>query len=93
MVSKRKGGGVMAFRRTKAVIVALAIGGIPLITMANCDPYTNAFDFFRDDDCGDYYYDSGYYCDDYYYGDYYYDDYYYDPYYDDYYYDDCWFCF
>ena len=82
----------MAFRRTKALIVALAIGGIPLITMANCDPYTRAFDFFRDDDYGDYYYD-GYYYDDYYYGDYYYDDYYYDPYYDDYYYDDCWFCF
>ena len=79
----------MAFKRTKALLIALAVGGIPLITMANCDPVTGALDFFRNDDYGG----SGYYDDYYYSGDYYYDDYYYDPYYDDYYYDDCWFCF
>ncbi len=70
--------------RAKRLILALACAGIPLVTVGTCDPYTGAFDFFRDDD-NDYYYD----------GYYYYDDYYYDDYYDDgyyYYYDDCYDC-
>ncbi len=57
--------------RMKALFVAVACGGIPLVTEVNCDPY-GAY-FFRDDD-SDYY-------DDYYYDDYYYEDYYCDPYY------------
>lgn len=60
--------------RWKATLVALACGGIPLVTAASCDPYYG-MSFFRDDD-SDYYYD------DYYYDDYYFDGgYYCDPYY------------
>lgn len=77
----------MALKKMKALLIALAIGGMPLVTTATCDPRTGALDFFRDDD------DYGLY-DVVYYDDWYYDDYYYDPYYyDDYYYDDCLFCF
>ena len=70
----------MARRKLKIWLVALACGGFALITSATCDPYTGAFDFYRDDDAG--YYDDGYYYDDWYYYD---DGYYYE--------DDCFFCF
>jgi hypothetical protein len=79
----------MALKRTKALLIGLAVGAIPLVTMGSCDPVTGALDFFRDDD------NYGYYYDDFFYGDYFYDDYYYyDPYYYDdyYYYDDCFWC-
>lgn len=56
--------------RAKALFVAVACGGIPLVTSATCDPYYGTLDFFRDDD-SDYYYDDGFY---------YEDPYYYDPY-------------
>lgn len=56
----------------------MAIGGIPLVTAASCDPY-GGIAFFRDDDNGDGYvdvvYDDWYYdCWDCFYDDYYYDD-------------------
>ncbi len=63
-------------QRTMGMLVGLAIGAIPLITTATCDPVTGAFDFFRDDDFDD---ECCY--DDYYYEDYYYyDDCYFDCY-------------
>jgi len=49
--------------RAKLVFVALACGGIPLVTTATCDPYTGFLDVYRDDDS--FYYD-GYYTDAYY---------------------------
>jgi hypothetical protein len=61
------------------LIKALAVvagAGAPLITSVTCDPYYG-FDFYRDDDYGDYY------------DDYYYDDYYADFYYEDCF----WWCF
>jgi len=73
---------IMGVKKTiKAWCLALATASTTLITAATCDPYTGFFDFYRDDDSGDYYYD-----------DYYYDDgFYYD---DPFYYDDCFFgCF
>jgi hypothetical protein len=80
------GGNIMALKRTKALLIALAVAATPLVTTAACDPRTGTFDFFRDDD------DRGlfdvFYYDDYYSDPYYYDDYYYD----DYYYEDCFFC-
>jgi hypothetical protein len=60
--------------RLKALFVAAACGGIPLITEATCDPY-GAY-FFRDDDFDDYYYDDGFY---------YEDPFFYDPYCDPFY--------
>ena len=51
------------------MLAVLAIGGIPLITTATCDPVSGAFDFLRDDD-----FDDGCCYDDYYYDYYYYDD-------------------
>ena len=59
--------------KTKALLVALACAGMPLVTSGGCDPRTGMFDFYRDDD-GYYYYDDTYYYDDYYYDDYYYYD-------------------
>ena len=50
-------------------LLGIALGGIALVTTATCDPYSGAFDFFRDDD--------GFYYDDYYYDDVYVD--YYGP--------------
>lgn len=76
-------------RKAKALLLAIGIGAMPLVTAASCDPVTGMFRFFRDTDN---YYDDGYYYDDYYYGGYYggyYDDYYYE----DYYYDDCYYCY
>lgn len=66
----------MTRRKIKLALFALLCGGAPLVTIANCDPYTGYLDFFRDDDA-DYYYDGGYY-DDYYYDDYYYEEVYYE---------------
>jgi len=60
-------------RRTKAMLVGLAVGAIPLVTTATCDPVTGAFDFFRDDDFDDCCYDDYYYEDYYYYDDCYFD--------------------
>lgn len=57
----------MKLDRAKKIFIAVALGGIPLVTSGSCDPYSGAFDFFRDDD-------DGYYYDDYYYDDYYYDE-------------------
>jgi len=57
----------MARKRVKALLVALACGGVPLVTSATCDPATGVLDVFRDDDNYGYYYDD-------YYVDYYYDD-------------------
>ncbi len=53
--------------RAKLALVALACGGVPLITTATCDPYSGVLDFYRDDDA--FYYD-GYYTDVYYYDNY-----------------------
>lgn len=60
-------------RRTKTVLMGLAVGAIPLVTTATCDPVTGAFDFFRDDDFDDCCYDDYYYEDVYYYDDCYFD--------------------
>ncbi len=57
-------------------LLALAMGGIPLVTTATCDPRSGRFDFYRNDD--DHYYD-----DDIIYID---DPFYYD---DPYYYEEC----
>lgn len=43
-----------AWNRRIAGLVALACAGIPLITMVTYDPHTRTFDFFRDDDHGDF---------------------------------------
>jgi hypothetical protein len=53
--------------------MGLAVGAIPLVTTATCDPVTGAFDFFRDDDFDDCCYDDYYYEDVYYYDDCYFD--------------------
>ena len=63
-------------RRAKVLVAAVAVGGVPLITVGSCDPITGAFDFYRDDD-----FDDGYYHDDFFY----YDDFYYDDCFDCYY--------
>ncbi len=65
----------------KRWFIGLAVAAAPLVTAASCDPYAG-FNFFRDDDAGDYdddcffgcYYDDGYYYDDCYYDDCYYDE-------------------
>jgi len=44
----------------------VALGVMPLVTNATCDPVTGAFDFFRDDDYDDYYYEDVYVVDPYY---------------------------
>jgi hypothetical protein len=54
--------------KIKQWLVLSALGGVPLITSATCDPVTGVFDFYRDDDFDDFYYD------DYYFDYYYYDD-------------------
>ncbi len=64
----------MTRRKGRAFLAALALGGMPWITSATCDPVTGAFDLFRNDD---------------YYDDYYYEDVYVDYYYDDCYFLDC----
>ena len=63
------------FSGVKVFLVAASCGGIPFVTAASCDSYYGAFDFFRNDDSGDYY-DDGYYYD---------DPYYFDPYCDPFY--------
>ena len=40
----------MRVNKFKAAVVGLACGVAPLITTATCDPYTGAFDLYRDDD-------------------------------------------
>jgi len=42
-------------------LVTLALGGIPLITTATCDPYTGTLDFYRDDDSYHGWFDGFYY--------------------------------
>ena len=89
------------FRNAKTVILAVAIGAMPLVTTGSCDPFSGSLSFYRNGDG----YDNGgfwnifieddYYNDDYYYNDYYYEEVvYYDDcgfggcYYDDYYYEE-----
>ena len=73
-------------KRAKVAVMSMAMGGMPLVTTASCDPYLSSLSFFSGDDT--YYYDP-FYPADVYYDDYYYDDSYYDGgYYDDVYYDD-----
>lgn len=60
-------------RKAISTLCLVALGVMPLVTAATCDPVTGAWDFFRDDDYGDYYYDDYYYDDYYYYDDCYYD--------------------
>ena len=55
----------------------MAVGGIPLVTSATCDPRTGVLDLFRADNRG-------------YYDGFYTDVYYVDPYYDDCFFFDCW---
>ncbi len=64
------------FRRAAKLILATAVGAMPLATTATCDPRTGAFFFDRYDDG---YYDGGgvdfFFQDTFYYeNDYYYDD-------------------
>ena len=71
----------------KAILIGLALGAIPLVTIGSCDPVSGAFNFFRDTD--NYGYTDGYYD-----GGFFYDPYYYDDgfYYNDFiYYDDCYY--
>ena len=64
-----------AWGRANAAMFALLAGGIPLITIASCDPRSGTFDFYRNTNSGDYA-DWGYSYDDcWYYCDYGYDDY------------------
>ena len=76
----------MIARKAKLFLIGLGLAGMPLVTIATCDPRTGVLDFYRNDDHGhgifDVFFDDGYYYDDYYYEDYYYDDY-----------DDCFLCF
>jgi hypothetical protein len=67
----------MTRRNIKRWLAAMAVGGIPLVTSATCDPQTGALDFFRADNGS--FYDGGYT-----------DVYYADPYYSDCYFFDCW---
>jgi len=67
----------MTRKNIKRWLAALAVGGIPLVTSATCDPRTGGLDFFRDHNGG--YYDGSYT-----------DVYYVDPYYDDCFFFDCW---
>ena len=56
--------------RARVLLTAVAVGGVPLITIGSCDPITGAFEFYRDDDYdGGFFFDDGYYYDDYYYDD------------------------
>ncbi len=59
--------------KLKAWLIALACGGVPLVTSATCDPYAGVLDIYRDDD-GYSYYDDGYYYEEVYYVDYYEED-------------------
>ena len=54
-------------RKTKRLgrLIALALGGIPLITTATCDPYTGTFDLYRDDDFHHHSFFDGYYYEEY----------------------------
>ena len=67
------------FRRAAKLILATAVGAMPLATTATCDPRTGAFFFDRYDD-DDYFFGGGgfvdFFVDDtfYYQDDYYYDD-------------------
>lgn len=48
----------MKLKRIRQTLLAFAVGGIPLITTATCDPYRGTFDFFRSD-YDPFYYDDG----------------------------------
>ena len=67
---------MMGLKRTiKAWCLALATASTTLITAATCDPYSGFFDFYRDDDSGDYFYDDFFFDDGFYYDDpFYFDD-------------------
>lgn len=49
----RSKGVIMTKRKRGFLLLGCALAGTPLITTATCDPYSGAFDFFRDDDYGD----------------------------------------
>jgi len=55
----------MTRKKMGSILAVLAIGGIPLVTSATCDPVTGVLDIFRDDDYYDYYYDDVYFVEDY----------------------------
>ncbi|MBI4718896.1 MAG: hypothetical protein HY763_13910 [Planctomycetes bacterium] len=40
----------MRIKKAKAMLLALALGGVPLVTSGACDPRTGVFSFFRDSD-------------------------------------------
>jgi len=71
-------------------LLVLALIGMPLITIANCDRRTGVFEFFRDDDA-DFFVDDGHDHDGWHEDGFVYsDEFYYE---DEYYYEDCFFCF
>ena len=78
--------------KIRALIIAFAFAGIPLVTTGTCNPRTGTFDFYRNTDDGEWYEEGVYIDDGWYYEDpYIFDDpYYYD---DPYYHGDCFFCF
>ena len=66
-------------KKAKALLAALALAGIPLITTATCNPRYGTVDIYRNDDYHehsfwDVVYDDCYYCDDWYYDEYYYEE-------------------
>jgi hypothetical protein len=67
--------------RVRVLLLVVAAGGVPLLTVGSCDPFTGSLDIYRDDDYGDRYWPGGFYID----GGYYYEDYYYDDCFDCYY--------
>lgn len=56
----------MTRKKTRSILAALAIGGIPLATSATCDPVAGSLDIFRYDDYYDgYVYEDVYVVEDY----------------------------
>jgi len=74
----------MKLSKAKALVLAVAFAGMPLVTVGTCDPATGAFEFFRDDDNEFYHGD----------GNYYHDGFYEEEvvYYEEGYYEDCVYC-
>ena len=66
----------MGVKKTiKAWCFALTTASTTMITAATCDPYSGFFEFYRDDDSGDYFYDDFFFDDGFYYDDpFYFDD-------------------
>ncbi|MFQ5461242.1 MAG: hypothetical protein ACE5E5_01310 [Phycisphaerae bacterium] len=71
-------------------LLAVLLGGAPLVTAASCDPNTGNFTFFRDDGLIEDVLDEGDFFDD----DHHHDDgFFFDIFQEDYFYDDCFDCF